>query len=1825
MEDVRRVLAAQLGLDFAYPSTNSLVHSTRCLLYDNDEGRDGNEDAAASATPGPPPREVVVKACPPGIEPALLAALGKLYEACEVVEATPTAPLWARLPRAPMAPKHPGLLPLLTVCRSAERLYLVSDYHPHNLLTLLHFSSQSLLESSLLGRMSRESVKELRLYFLFHQLIRVLAFYHSHGLALGNLSMKSVYVSDLIWLRVLPTPPPSPSAPAATASPRVEPLVRPPGYDTPLTLRWMNGQVDNYTYLMAINAAAGRSMIDATFHPVLPWVSDLKVHGGGWRDLTKTKFRLTKGDAQLDTAYRHSTPPHHITESLSEITYYIYLARRTPLGLLRRVVRADVVPEHYPAHMARMYEWTPDECIPEFFVDPSVFVSLHRGIGMVDIAFPSWCADASAFVAYHRALLESDEVSARLHHWIDLTFGHCLEGAAAVQNKNVPLQTGDAATGHRLLARGTPNPGFVQVFREPHPQRHSLRQGMKVLTPRDLEDDFAAGAGSVGGGRDGAGPGGSAPFMMAVEGVEVTDDEDEMLRRAPTIPVEARNVQHLRACLDSLDVVQAVGSFSHKVQRRLEPAYSLSVGGGSSAAVVSPATRLQQQQDDMFAAGCILAELYLGEPVLSVQDKVGQASHNKEEGPLAWLPGKTSNLPFQVRALLHALLQTDPIKRPRAMDLLDTGDGTDSSDEEEEEDGGRRPNGLGLTGDVIFPSFFDDLHRYLSMVYVQQQRDPFESISVTLSLAQQLVELPLAAFALVLPYMLQVLDDPVPFEAYERRSQHLGANNNNNNGNGGSGKSGDLNDHEEEEQATQSPRHQQHQGDAPVVLRLNPFLDLVGQKLGNRHTQRLLFPRVASFMERLTDSRLLRALFVSPIWSILVRRGGTTGFITHFLPFMLKMVGPEAPLEVQQAAYVAVFNLGSPDILGPGLVARYVVPSLLEGIGKLREPGEDKEGAAATETAAAATWGEDLYQARALINIGKEIGDDVLVSLVAEHLLMDVVPSLEQHWMPEPSVAVSLALLECVTVLEGLLPTLQASSAVFHYCQQPSLPVQQLLLAIPLPPPPSTPSSSPATAPLVPHSPRHRLHIQVCRLATALSMCIGARATEQYLLPAINTFLGGFTELYQEGGKLPSDAHAGEGEGGGEEETWPLAAFDMMEDLWRHLESLYDDASLRRLVPNGLKLVSGWYHQVNGEGRGSHHRTALGAQHGSSGKDRRGGGEKERLTDLFIEKSLSGLSWIANKSRKRFGRAGGEGAPSSSSPYARQQQEGGAEIMLKERSPTAQREETEEEDDDHEELVADERHTRRVSTAGKDVLLPISPSTALGSSPLSLSPARVVRNRSDMVQQDSDDEREDYEVDGHEGDADLGLWGSQLSSASPKKGEGKASRGPLGVVREGSSDTATTSSTAMPPLPFLTKKKDSAHLAEGRSAKREAWSSRMDKDHVWLLGPLVDPPRLQPPALLPEAGSSWPIHMCVQTSLEAYKSGSSVRSLAVDPAETVLLSGSRRGVIKVWSLREYPVALAQLGGGLEHHTESIFSLNFLNGSDYAVSLDGSLVVWDVNTGSVLVRKEKYAPEIGGMPFAYMAVDVLPVGGGVGLGDSRNAGGHHQHHQLLAATQTTLYHFDLRDRASSSSSVLVASQASEWGVSSSCFQDRGIGAALQCVTTHDDGYWICTGSSNGQMCVLDRRTGEIAQAWQAHEAPILRVFPWSRDKVLSVSMDRTAVLWDIRSTIPRDICCLRGLPDSPSGMTVLNHEFRRSSAAAAAGGKRPHILMSFGGHKGVVARMPRSGMDLVAKSRYFLSPNGLKLRAKINVQSATLLPLRNLLLVGCDDGIIRVCT
>eukprot|EP01083_Nonionella_stella_P299576 1018259_1 len=249
--------------------------------------------------------------------------------------------------------------------------------------------------------------------------------------------------------------------------------------------RWIHREISNFEYVMELNNLCGRMKGDPFNHPVLPWVVDFTssdgIHHIGWRDLSKSKFRLNKGDHQIDYTFLNSPQPHHVTEVLSSLTYFLYLARRTPRYILQKAVRSRFEPKEFPISMAKLYQCSPEECIPEFYCDSTIFESIIDALPNLQI--PPWCHSPSHFIQWHRRQLESKQVSENLHLWIDLNFGYRLGQdtlnndnkyifgynesipctsriEAAIDCKNIPLQFDP------LLARHC---GVIQLFNQPHP------------------------------------------------------------------------------------------------------------------------------------------------------------------------------------------------------------------------------------------------------------------------------------------------------------------------------------------------------------------------------------------------------------------------------------------------------------------------------------------------------------------------------------------------------------------------------------------------------------------------------------------------------------------------------------------------------------------------------------------------------------------------------------------------------------------------------------------------------------------------------------------------------------------------------------------------------------------------------------------------------------------------------------------------------------------------------------------------------------------------------------------------------------------------------------------------------------------------------------------------------------------------------------------------------------------------------------------------------------------------------------------------------------
>lgn len=288
--------------------------------------------------------------------------------------------------------------------------------------------------------------------FVVYQLLQVLKGLHDRSLTVGNISLNDVYITEDLWIYIMPDI----TSNLHIHNTDVDSLKEDSQYDCvknghifnhqlkcencgictfdrvqigdedleKLCQLWIDGDISNFTYITTLNNLSGRRIGDPNCHHVFPWVTDFAARcGKNWRDLKKSKYRLNKGDQQLDLTFEGSQTQvsHHVSDVLSEITYYVYMARRTPKSVLCKNVRTNWVPAEYPSSIQRMQKWTPDECIPEFFTDPSIFRSIHDDLD--DLEVPPWCTGPEDFIQKHREALESQHVSERLHHWIDLTFG----------------------------------------------------------------------------------------------------------------------------------------------------------------------------------------------------------------------------------------------------------------------------------------------------------------------------------------------------------------------------------------------------------------------------------------------------------------------------------------------------------------------------------------------------------------------------------------------------------------------------------------------------------------------------------------------------------------------------------------------------------------------------------------------------------------------------------------------------------------------------------------------------------------------------------------------------------------------------------------------------------------------------------------------------------------------------------------------------------------------------------------------------------------------------------------------------------------------------------------------------------------------------------------------------------------------------------------------------------------------------------------------------------------------------------------------------------
>ncbi|GMH42025.1 hypothetical protein BSKO_09944 [Bryopsis sp. KO-2023] len=280
-----------------------------------------------------------------------------------------------------------------------------------------------------------------------------------------------------------------------------------------VTRAWQLGRISNFDYLLYLNLAAGRSFNDLTQWPVFPWIladyysKELDLDNpASFRDLSKPVGALNPERLEMfrfrykEMPFGDGMPPRFLYGTHYSTPGYVmfWLLRSAPGRVLQLQNGKFDAPDRLFCSVAKTWESVTSnaadvkELIPEFFLPNGDFLinkfslalgKRQSGKPVGDVELPPWADSPSDFLSKHRAALESPHVSANLHHWIDLIFGHKQRGEKAVEADNlfyylsyeggVDIEQVTDPLERRALESQINEFGQtpMQLFSQPHPPR----------------------------------------------------------------------------------------------------------------------------------------------------------------------------------------------------------------------------------------------------------------------------------------------------------------------------------------------------------------------------------------------------------------------------------------------------------------------------------------------------------------------------------------------------------------------------------------------------------------------------------------------------------------------------------------------------------------------------------------------------------------------------------------------------------------------------------------------------------------------------------------------------------------------------------------------------------------------------------------------------------------------------------------------------------------------------------------------------------------------------------------------------------------------------------------------------------------------------------------------------------------------------------------------------------------------------------------------------------------------------------------------------------
>ena len=291
-----------------------------------------------------------------------------------------------------------------------------------------------------------------------------------------------------------------------------------------LKKKWVTGYLDNFTYLMALNAAAGRSLKFISSYYIFPQVVKDYMQLGQFkdqkdfnrlaqlkdavlRDLSKPMGVTTRKETEtLMDKYNHAPEGygfHHGSLYSNKNILEHYLYRVMPYTQYQfdlnsgRVDSVGRMFKNFQINYTLSAEINFFEMVPENYYLEQYLVNMnnlafYEEAELDNVDLPEWTnLNPRLFTLMMRKTLESETVSKNLGKWIDLIFGVAQTGKEAVERINI-FQPGNYLYGPEAIKDKTEGPRnkknsthleFVypfqcgqvpaQLFKEDHPAKVS--------------------------------------------------------------------------------------------------------------------------------------------------------------------------------------------------------------------------------------------------------------------------------------------------------------------------------------------------------------------------------------------------------------------------------------------------------------------------------------------------------------------------------------------------------------------------------------------------------------------------------------------------------------------------------------------------------------------------------------------------------------------------------------------------------------------------------------------------------------------------------------------------------------------------------------------------------------------------------------------------------------------------------------------------------------------------------------------------------------------------------------------------------------------------------------------------------------------------------------------------------------------------------------------------------------------------------------------------------------------------------------------------------